>query len=187
MIDIAHAAAETVQHAAESTQGIASLGIDWKAFVFQLINFALLLLILRKFAYGPILGVIDARRQKITESLENAQAAHKAKAAAEQEKAAVIAQARQEAQHVLEASHKQAQTILADAQAQAEKKSEKLLSDASKEIQRQLEETKQGLRKDMLRLVAQATEKVIDVRLDSTHDEKLVIDALKAIETGEKA
>ena len=51
------------------------LGIDWKLFVSQLVNFALILLILRFFVYKPLIKILNLRRDKITEGLAKAEEA----------------------------------------------------------------------------------------------------------------
>ena len=47
-------------------------GIQWPKFIIQLINFTVLLLILKKFAYPPIFKMLDQRKAKIAESVANA-------------------------------------------------------------------------------------------------------------------
>src|SRR5688500_12596293 len=100
-ITIAQAATEA-HTAAEASGGIGALGVDWRALLFHVFNFALLLGLLRAFAYKPIMAVLEQRRQKIEESLKNAATIAATKASLEQEQRAVLAHARTEAQRLVE-------------------------------------------------------------------------------------
>ena len=53
-------------------EALESLGIDWKMLVAQVVNFIILLLILRKFLFGPIVKLLDDRRKTIEKGLSDA-------------------------------------------------------------------------------------------------------------------
>ena len=66
---------------------LAKLGIDWKLLIAQAVNFLVLLWILRRYAYGPILRVLEARTARIEQGLKDAQASElKLQSAADEEK-----------------------------------------------------------------------------------------------------
>ena len=56
---------------------ITKLGIDWKFLIAQIVNFLVLLFVLYKFAYGPILAMLEKRQKKIEKGLKDAEAATK--------------------------------------------------------------------------------------------------------------
>lgn len=96
--------------ASEQATGIAALGLDWKLFISQLVNFVILLILLRLFAYQPILKVLSDRRQRIEQSLETAQRIEKRERQlqeqeqrrlnqAKERSAEIIAEAKQVAEH----------------------------------------------------------------------------------------
>ncbi|TSC55412.1 MAG: F-type H+-transporting ATPase subunit b, partial [Parcubacteria group bacterium Greene0416_79] len=48
-----------------------ALGINWGVFIAQIVNFTILLLVLAKFVYRPVMKLLDGRREKIRETLLN--------------------------------------------------------------------------------------------------------------------
>jgi F-type H+-transporting ATPase subunit b len=68
-----------------------TFGFDWKIFFSQVISFVIVALVLRRFAYKPILGILEERRQRIAEGLLNADKIKQQLAAAEQ----IMAKARE--------------------------------------------------------------------------------------------
>ena len=66
------------QFAAEPAKAdlFSSIGIDWKLLVLQTIAFLLLLVILKKFVYPPIVAMLDRRDEMIKEAYEAAKQAH---------------------------------------------------------------------------------------------------------------
>src|SRR6266404_772993 len=68
-----------------------TFGFDWKIFFSQVISFVIVALVLRRFAYKPILAVLEERRQRIAEGLLNAEKIKQQLAEAEQ----IMAKARE--------------------------------------------------------------------------------------------
>ena len=79
-----------------------SLGIDLKLIIIQIINFGLLLFLLTKFLYKPILRLLDERKKKIEESLANAQKIAEEKVKLEEEKTKEITEAREVGKRIIE-------------------------------------------------------------------------------------
>ena len=71
-------------------------GVNWQLLGAQMVNFAILLLVLKKFAYGPLLSMLHERRKRIAEGLEAAEASQKRLAEADAQKASILADARKE-------------------------------------------------------------------------------------------
>src|SRR4051812_9569976 len=93
MIPIAHAAEAAP---AESSGGIGSLGIDKVKFIAQLVNFAILLFVLWKYAFGPVGRKLEERTAKIEKALHDADRIEKEKREFEVWKNTEMAKARQE-------------------------------------------------------------------------------------------
>jgi len=84
--------------AAEESGGIASLGFSLPGLITQLVNFAILLIALRAFLYGPILKVLDERKRRIQEGIDRAAQAASAAESSEAESRRVMDAARAEGQ-----------------------------------------------------------------------------------------
>src|ERR1700704_2478577 len=78
-----------------------TFGFDWKIFLSQVISFILVALVLRRFAYKPILAVLEERRQRIAEGLLNAEKIKQELAEAEKRYAEILAKANVQAQKMI--------------------------------------------------------------------------------------
>ena len=87
---------EAVQ-ASESTGGLGTLGINLKIFLAQLLNFAIVLVVMWKFAYKPIVKLLEERQEKIARSVKQADDVEKRVQELEVEQKQVIATAKSEA------------------------------------------------------------------------------------------
>lgn len=172
------------EHAEGSSNLLTSLGIDWKLFVSQAIAFGILLAILGKFVYPPLIKSIDARREKIEAGLKEAQEANEALAKAESRVETLLADARKEADAIVARSHEEASSMVREAETKAKERSERLVADAKTQIDADIVKARATLKKDTMQLVALATEKIIHEKLDAKKDEQLVEQALKS---GERA
>ena len=90
---------------------IHNLGIDWKVLIAQIVNFAILLFLLKKFAYKPILKILNERRQKIEEAIERSKSVDLRMQEIETLKQQVLDQARKESESILKAAEEAAQEV----------------------------------------------------------------------------
>ena len=80
---------------------LAQLGIDWKLLLAQVVNFGILLFILKRYAYQPMLQLMDERAARIEKGLKDAEAAEQKLRSVEEEEKAILAGARQQAKELL--------------------------------------------------------------------------------------
>ena len=181
---IALAAEEAAGHTAEavSSGGLGAIGVDVRVLLFQLINFAILLWLLKRVAYKPIMKILSERRHKIEEGLETAKQMEAAKAQLTEEQAKVMAQARNEAEAISARARTEAAETIKKAEAAAATRTEQMLETAEARIASELEKTRIGLKREVLGLVTAATEAVIDEKLDEKKDAALLSRALKEAE-----
>src|SRR6266516_2863596 len=87
----------------ETLHGTAeTFGWNWQLFLSQVISFCIVALLLRKFAYKPILGVLEERRRRIEEGLINADKIKKELAEAEKHYQEILAKANADAQKMID-------------------------------------------------------------------------------------
>ena len=125
------------------------LGISAGLLLSQIVNFVLLMVILRLVLYKPILNMLDQRKERIAQSMRDAERVAAAAEEAEQDKAKVIDEARREAQEIRAQATRDAERIAQDirsraeqdateirikAQDDAKKQADTALSDANKQI-----------------------------------------------------
>ena len=106
-------------------EALTKLGIDFKVILAQIINFGILIAVLWKLLYKPILHMLDQRRKRIEESLKMAKEIETKSAKMEEEMG-----------HKRDLAKKQAAEIVGDAKATAEKDREKILVSAAEESDR---------------------------------------------------
>ena len=142
----------------------------------QIINFLILLAILAKFAYKPIVKALEDRQAKIKADIE---AAEQGKLAAEQfkkEYQAQLAQARTEAQNIVDKAVKIAQQNKDEILAEAKAEHARLLKTAREEIEREREHALAQLRNEVVVLSVAAASKIVRKNLDEQTNKQLVDD-----------
>src|SRR4030066_2412588 len=112
---------------------LTKLGIDWKLLIAQIVNFLVLLFILWKFAYGPILAMLEKRQKKIEKGLKDAEAAGKKLEESEERQKEILKKARTEAKEIVEKAHTQAEKSKSEIAVEAKWQAEKMVRDAQAE------------------------------------------------------
>jgi F-type H+-transporting ATPase subunit b len=170
------------EHATEDTGVIGLFGLNWKLFLAQLVNFAIILFILWKFVFNPVIKGMQDRTKKIEDSLNDSDRIEKEKAEFETWKQREMNKARGEAG-----------AIISEAKNTAEATRQKILDQSKQEQTELIEKTKQQLesekqkvineaKSEIANLVVMSTEKLLKAKLDSKADAKLIAESLKGIE-----
>lgn len=158
---------------------IKTFHIDIKLILAQLVNFAIVLFVLKKFAYGPMLKLMTERSEKIEKGIENAQNAGKKLLEIEEKEKAVLIEARKAAQEIVANAEavavKNKEEIIGEAKTQAEK----ILSDSAKKIELEKNQMMSEVKGQIAELVVAATGKLIDEKMDSVKDGELIAKAIK--------
>jgi F-type H+-transporting ATPase subunit b len=160
--------------AAEKPSGISALGLDFKSFVFQLITFVIVLLILRKYVFTRLVATLEKRRSVLEASLVQAKKIEEALKSAEHKAAEVLKAARDQADQALSDAAKQAQGVIAAAELGGAKRAERIVKDAEQHLAQEREKLRAELKGELVDLVAAATEKVIEQKLDGPSDAALI-------------
>lgn len=164
--------------AAEEKTGFAQLGIDPKAILLQAGTFLILFLLIKKFALKSIVETLERRRQTIDKGVELGIAMEKKKGEFDEELKKLQQEAREHADKIIAGANKEAGEIIKASEDTAAAKAEQMLKDAEARIEREMVNARKELRKEMLTLVAEATEVIIDEKLDKQKDAGLIERAL---------
>lgn len=160
------------------------LGINLGFFLFQVFNFSILVILLYAWAYKPILKMLEQRKNKIAQGLEDARVAGEARANAEKEAKAIIAEAQATAaSKVREATEKAevaAKDVIAQAEAQAAKIREEAMAEAAQERDRIL----MDLRGQVASLAIAAAQKLVGEALDEKRQHSLINEFFSGVKTG---
>ncbi len=162
---------------------LTKLGIDWKLFIAQLVNFLILFLVLRFFAWKALVNALEERRAKIRQGVDDANKAETRLKEIECERGDVLAQARQEAAKIIEQAEAKAQTLKEEKMRLAKNEIEQQVNEAKDVIKAERAEAYATLKQEAGRLIAAATGKIVG-ELDDKSQKKLIDDAIAELEAG---
>ena len=153
-----------------------NLGINPIFLLAQILNFAVLALLLRALLYRPITKMLDERQAKIEKGLEDARAAETARANAEAERQSVLDAARAEAQKLRAEANQQAEQAAAKIRADAQAEAVKIKADALGGLSAERDKMLSELRGQIAALAIAASSKLIGESLDRQRQESLIAD-----------
>ena len=151
--------------------------------VFQLICFIVLLAFLKKFAWGPLIGIMKQREEHVANQIDEAE---KTKADAVkylEEQRELLNQSRVEAQSLIENAKKQGDMQREEIVVAARQEAERIKESAKREIQTEKEKAVAALREQVASLSVMIASKVIEKELSEADQQKLIEDYLQ--EAGE--
>ncbi len=158
-----------------------TFGFDWKIFFSQVISFVIVALVLRRFAYKPILAVLEERRQRIAEGLLNADKIKQQLAEAEQRHAEILAKANAQAQKMIDEARDSAANVAERKQQEAVAAAEQIMVKAREASAIEHERTMTELKRELGRLVVDTTAKVTGKVLTSEDQRRLQEEASRQI------
>lgn len=164
--------------AAAEKEGIAVLGVDPKAILLQAGTFLLLFFIVKKFALKGIVDTLEQRRVTIDKGVSLGIEMQAAKEKFDEELQGIQHQARKQADDILVAARKEASNIIKESEAVAVEKADGILAEAEAKIGQEMAAARKALQAEMLALVSEATEVIIDEKVDAKKDASLVERAL---------
>lgn len=151
-----------------------ALGITVQQLLTQLVSFLVLFFLLYKLAYNPIVGMLDARSQKIKKSLEAAEAARDEAASSANKVEAEIAAARQEGQGIVAEAREAALKLRDQEQVRGREEVESMLDRAKIDIEREKDAAIEDVRKEFAGLAITAAEQIVQGSLDRNDHSDLI-------------
>src|SRR5829696_6738141 len=146
--------------------------------IWTLVCFGITFFVLRKFAFGPIQKTIDERRQRIRESVEEAEHARAEARRLLEEHKQLIGQAKSEAGQILAEARKVADSQRDRAREEIEADRQRRLEDTRKQIEAETARALEQIRSEVADLTLIATSKVTGKVLDRDDHRKLIEDAI---------
>jgi F-type H+-transporting ATPase subunit b len=151
-----------------------ALGLNPVSILFHTINFLILLFILQRFLYKPVMTMLDERSEKIRESVEAAERMRLETARADQERAEALRQARREAEELVTRAMQEADRIRSESRQVAQEEAQRIIARAEQEANAERQQAMQELRAQVADLAILAAERVIARNLDSQANRVLV-------------
>jgi F-type H+-transporting ATPase subunit b len=177
---IVFAAAETAQTGSQPSF-LATLGINWKLFLAQLVNFAIVIFVLWRWVMKPVVGALEARRQKIEDSVRQAQEIETRMKAFETERDQKFQLARVEAEAILKKATASADSARQEITLQARAEAERILAAAKAAIEADKQQMLSEIREEVASFTVMATEKILREKLGSQKDKELIQEVFKSL------
>jgi len=174
--------------AAEGGGGLFSINAGLS--IWTVVIFVALLIVLWRFAWGPILSAVEAREKGIQGALEEARSRQEEARELLEEHKRQLADARRQAQEILAEGREAADRLRKELESKAREESDDILARARSEIEREKEAAVDALRRESVDLALAAAAKLLHQKLDGEQDRRLVmeyVDGLSGKSSGAEA
>ena len=158
-----------------------TFGWNWQLFLSQVVSFTIVALLLRRFAYKPILGILEERRRRIEEGLLNAEKIKQELAEAEKRYAEILAKANAQAQKMIDEARESSAHLSERKQQEAVTAAEQIMAKAREAAELERERTMAQLKHELGRLVVETTAKVTGKVLTPEDQKRLQEEAARQV------
>ena len=159
--------------------------LDPGLFVWTILTFLLLVFVLAKFAWKPLLKMLQDREDMVRSSLEDAEKAKSELERLNEESEAIMAKARSEAQSILADGKAAAEKVKDDIIAKSKEQANKIREDAGNQIQVEKDKAISEIKKEVVNLTLLVAEKLIQKNLSDADNKSLIEKSLKKVQTYE--
>jgi F-type H+-transporting ATPase subunit b len=160
------------------------LGINLGYLLFQIFNFAVLAVLLGMWAYKPIVRMLENRKEKIAQGMEDARIAAEARANAEKDAARIIAEAQAKSAQTIREATERAEVAAKDVRAAAEAEAAKARDGALAEVGEERNRMLGDLRGQVAALAIAATQKLVGETLDEKRQHALINEFFSGVKSG---
>ena len=151
-------------------------------FIWTIITFLVLLGLLAKFAWRPLLEALESRQERIRKSLEDADRARQELERLQQESAKIMQQARIEAESIVAQTRTDAERLREELKQRAKEEADNILRNAQQQIQLQTRQAIQQIRHEVADIAVLLASKLLERNLAKEDNARLIDDTLKQIE-----
>lgn len=155
-------------------EALESLGIDWKLLIAQVINFLILLLLLRKFLYGPIVNMLSNRKEKIEQGLKDSEEARKRLEQASEESKKLLSKASGESEKIVASAKKEIGEETQKKIQEAQDKATEIIELSRKQALAEQEKIVEKAKKEITDLALLISEKVMESEVDKSSVQKAI-------------
>jgi F-type H+-transporting ATPase subunit b len=160
------------------------LGINLGFLLFQIFNYLILMILLYAFAYKPIVRMLENRKQKIAQGLDDSRIAAEARANAEKDAAGILTEAQAKATHVISEATERADAAMLEVKAEAAKEIEKEREAALARVEEERNRMLSDLRGQVAALAIAAAQKLIGEALDERRQRALLAEFFSGVKSG---
>jgi F-type H+-transporting ATPase subunit b len=155
-------------------------------FIWTIITFLVLVGLLAKFAWKPLLKALDARQEVIRKSLEDAQAARKELERLQQESTQILRKAHGEAEAIVSKSWSDAERLREEMKVKAKTESDAIVKEAQRQIELETGRALRQIRNEVADLSVAIASKVIQRNVSRADNDRLIQETLQQIDSGKR-
>ena len=159
--------------------------LDPGLFVWTILTFLLLVFVLAKFAWKPLLKMLQDREDMVRSSIEDAEKAKSELERLNEESEAIMAKARSEAQSILADGKAAAEKVKDGIIAKSKEQANKIREDAGNQIQVEKDKAISEIKKEVVNLTLSVAEKLIQKNLSDADNKSLIEESLKKVQSYE--
>lgn len=163
---------------------LGQLGISGPLLLSQIVNFLILMVLLRLFLYQPVLNMLEKRKERIAQSLQEVERSSNAAAEAEQERAKILEEARREAQEVRAQSARDAERIAQEIRSRAETEATEIRMKSQADAEAQVQTILADAKKQVADLAIAATEQLLGRELQNKAEQERFVNEFLAQQSG---
>jgi F-type H+-transporting ATPase subunit b len=152
-------------------------------YIWTIVTFLVLLFLLRKFAWGPLLAALERREQLIAGAVDDARKAKEDLERVQQDAAQLLAQARREADGVISRARGDAERFRAEMQQKAQEEAAGIVRNAERRIQQETAKAVQQLRREAVDLSVNIAEKILQRAVSADDHRHLIDEVVQKLDT----
>ena len=165
---------ETIVNLDNLVLGAGSTAFNGGDVVATLVIFVILMVLLKKFAWGPLMGIMQQREELVSSEIEAAENARKESSKLLEEQKSLLKEARTEAQSIIESAKKQADIQREEIVAAAREEATRLKDSAVREIETEKEKAIASVREEVVSLSVLAASKVLGKEISEADNSALI-------------
>lgn len=166
----------------ESESGIlGTFGLRGDLFLAQLINFIIVLLVLWRFVYKPIMAMLDAREASIAKSVKDVEEISARMKSAEAERHAMLTEAKKEAQVIIEAAMHETDVRKNEMIENAKREVERVIAHGKEQLAAEREASIVAMRKDIVDVAVRAAAKIVTENMTAKKSQSLAEEVVRKL------
>ena len=160
---------------------IHQFGFDPKLLVAQIVNFLVVLWVLKKYLYGPLLSMLNKRKKAIEEGLAQAEKARLLLEEITEKEKKILQEAQKQAEKIIEEAKEQALSVVKEAEEAAKERAEKIIEEAKRKIEHDTKETERRLTEHVSKIAIDFLQKALSDMFTEKTQQEVMTKALKII------
>jgi len=157
--------------------------VDPGLFIWTIVTFLVLLALLAKFAWRPLLEALESRQSAIRKSLDDAQQAKQELERVNQESARIVNRARADAEAIITQSRSDGDRLREEIRQKARAEADHIVNNAERQIQLETSRALEQIRREAVDLSVMIASKILQRNLTREDNERLIDEALRQVES----